>query len=110
MLVFTLRNLEGATGGVRLATLTYNATALPNDPFSPGWAVARSTNVTAAGAKLGGLQTVYVQVRKETPEDHLLYFGTGSFGGSSPILLALPWTMPPDAPCSDRRQRLEDGD
>ena len=82
MLVFTLRNLEGATGGVRLATLTYNATALPNDPFSPGWAVARSTNVTAAGAKLGGLQTVYVQVRKET-EDHLLYFfisGRGPLG------------------------------
>ena len=41
--------------------LRYNATALPNDAYRAGWAVARSTNVTAAAAKLRGLQTVYVQ-------------------------------------------------
>jgi hypothetical protein len=61
-LVFTLADLEGgAAGGVRIATLAYNATALPGDPLRPGWALARGTNITAAGAKLAGLQTVYVQ-------------------------------------------------
>ena len=33
------QNLEGSSGGVRIATLAYNAAALPNDPFHAGWAV-----------------------------------------------------------------------
>ena len=65
-LVFTLGDLEqhGAGGGVRIATLVYNASTLPNDPLRPGWAIARTTNVTAAAASshlLTGLQTLYVQ-------------------------------------------------
>jgi hypothetical protein len=60
-LVFTLGDLEGTADGVRIATLTYNATALPNDALRPGWAIARSTNITTAATQLSGLQTVYVQ-------------------------------------------------
>ena len=60
-LVFTLQNLEGSRNGVRIATLNYNVSALANDPFHVGWAVARTTNITAAGASLSGLHTVYVQ-------------------------------------------------
>jgi hypothetical protein len=57
-LVFTLHNLEGY-GGLRIATLSYNVSELPNDPLRPGWAVARTTNTSAA--LLSGVQTVYLQ-------------------------------------------------
>jgi hypothetical protein len=59
-LVFTLQNLEGH-GGLRIATLSYNVSELPNDPFQPGWAVVRSTANISGSALLSGLQTVYVQ-------------------------------------------------
>ena len=66
-LVFTLGDLEGPGGagkpsGVRISTLVYNASALPDDPLRPGWAMARSTNITAGASRLlTGLQTLYVQ-------------------------------------------------
>eukprot|EP01052_Picozoa_sp_SAG31_P041604 SAG31_NODE_6353_length_2048_cov_1.257055_1_plen_243_part_00 len=60
-LVLMLHNLDGTTAGERLATLTYNVSRLPNDPLRPGWAIARTSNITSAGTKLEGLQTVYVQ-------------------------------------------------
>ena len=68
-LVFSLGNLHSA-GGVLLASLSYNASALPNDPYRPGWALAtmsssqmRSLDADAAALSIGirGPHDLYVQ-------------------------------------------------